>query len=412
MRAPDLSLSAVVSSPFAALFALRRRYFRAQSRALYQRYGHALGIFGAFLAVVLVERPTVLAGPLLHAWRDPADWRTGLCYLIGWAAVVAVWARVHRGFVRGAALAVFVRTTPHGARIAHRLDLALVLVALQPFALPFVIAAWTVLAADAFSAAGAARFWGTFVVMLLSTVALARAVVFETGRARWLRLFAAGAMPTCAGPLGTGPAGVLLAAAALLLAADLAWPIMPRKAARRDASATGTLRGPGLWFLVRLQWSALWRSHRQVLLPRTGFALALLAAAWWMIYSVGKHADAHGFIKVACCATAYLLSGLYYAFWSARQPLQPFLRSLPLGMHRTLAAEHVAVLGVGMLVFAVAWLGYRCLPAEGPVLLDWLAYCALSSLALLALLGAPILQRHQQGVVGKVALTVTLLLLL
>lgn len=116
--------SRLLPDPFLALFALRRRYLRAQSQALYKRYGHAITIFGAFFGLVLLEKPSLLAAPILQFWRDPLDWRANLAYVAGWLAIVGLWARVHRGFVRGAAFAVFARSASHGHRLGSMLDMA------------------------------------------------------------------------------------------------------------------------------------------------------------------------------------------------------------------------------------------------------------------------------------------------
>lgn len=395
---------ASVGTPFLALFALRRRYLREQSQALYRRYGHAIAIFGAFLSLVLIEQPSVLAAPILHFWRDPLDLGASLAHVAGWLMVVVLWARVHRAFVRGAAFAVFARSGSHGHRLAPMLDLALLLVALQWFAIPFAIAAWVVLAAGT----GTILFWASFGVMLLATMAAGRAAVFGAGRASLVRLAAALALLVSAPPLGGWPLFISLG----LLAFDLARPPAARVPTAVDHGVTGRLRGPGLWFLFLLHGRSLWRAHLHVALARIGLTVLVHALCWWLIHRVGKQQDAAGFIKLAWCASAYWLAGLYYAFWQARQPLQPFLRSLPFGVARTLAAEQLVVLGLGAALSGLAWLAHALAPAGSPDLTPWLLRCAACSLLLLALLGAPILQRHQYGVPMKVALTVAALLLI
>lgn len=392
----------LLPDPFFALFALRRRYLREQSLLLYKRYGHALGILGAFFGLVLVEKPSMLAAPILQFWRDPLDWRANLSYIVGWLVVVGLWARVHRGFVRGAGFAVFARTASHGHRLAPLLDMALLLVALQWCVIPFAIAAWVV------AGSGTIQFWACLFSILLLTVGAARAVVFGAGRASCVRLAAALALLVVAPRAGGWP----LVVCAALLVFDLTRPSRGRVAHRRTGAASGSLRGPGLWFLFLLHCQSLWRAHLHVALPRICFALFAHALGWCLIFRFGKTGDAAGFIKLACCASAYVLAGLYYAFWQVRQPVQPFLRSMPYGVARTLAAEHMVVLGVGALVTGLAWLAYALAPAASPELTMWLLRCGGLSLVLLALLGAPTLQRHQCGVVMKVALTVAALLLM
>jgi hypothetical protein len=363
---PGRRWRAAVAEPFGALFLLRRRYFAAQSRALYACYAHALVICLALFGLALVERPTLLAAPILHFWRDPADWRTGLMYVAGWLAAVALWARVHRPFVRGAALAGFARASLHGGRVAPALDLALLLVALQWWALPFAIAFWTVATSPA-SPLGADGFFPLYVLgLVVLTLAVAHAVVFGAGRARGAR--------------------------------------------RTDAG--GVLRVPALVFLTLLQVRSLWRGHLHVALPRIGAALLVHAASWWMICQVGKRQDAAGFIAVACAVSTYALAGLYYAFWCARQPLEPYLRSMPFGVAKVLAAEHLVVLGLGGGIGMLVWLVYRATPASSPNLLSMLACCLGLSLLLLALLGAPVLQRHRYGAAFRAALTFAALILM
>ncbi|MBD8563225.1 hypothetical protein IFU01_02970 [Oxalobacteraceae sp. CFBP 8763] len=355
-----------MAEPFGALFLLRRRYFAAQSRALYARYAHALVICLALFGLALVERPTLLAAPILHFWRDPADWRTGSIYIAGWLAAVALWAREHRPFVRGAELAGFARASLHGGRVAPALDLALLLVALQWWALPFAIAFWTVATSPA-SPRGADGFFPLYVLgLILLTLAMAHAVVFGAGRAGGAR--------------------------------------------RTDAG--GVLRVPALVFLTLLQLRSVWRGHLHVALPRIGAALLVHAASWWMICQVGKRQDAAGFIALACAVSAYALAGLYYAFWRARQPLESYLRSMPFGVAKVLAAEHLVVLGLGGSIAMLVWLVYRAAPGSSPDLLPMLAGSLGLSLLLLALLGAPALQRQRYGAAFKAALTFAALILM
>jgi hypothetical protein len=357
---------AAVAEPFGALFLLRRRYFAARSRALYARYAHALVICLALFGLALVERPTLLAAPILHFWHDPADWRTGAIYVAGWLAAVALWARVHRPFVRGAALAGFARASLHGGRVAPALDLALLLVALRWWGLPFAVAFWTVATSPA-PPPGADGFFPLYVLgLVLLTLAVAHVVVFGADRARGAR--------------------------------------------RTDAG--GVLRVPALVFLTLLQLRSLWRGHLHVALPRIGAALLVHAASWWMICQVGKRQDAAGFIALACTVSAYALAGLYYAFWRARQPLESYLRSMPFGVAKVLAAEHLVVLGLGGSIGILVWLVYRAAPGSSPDLLPMLAHCLGLSLLLLALLGAPALQRHRYGAAFKAALTFAALILM
>lgn len=357
---------AAVAEPFGTLFLLRRRYFAAQSRALYARYAHALLSCLALFGLALVERPTLLAAPILHFWRDPADWRTGAIYVAGWLAAVALWARVHRPFVRGAALAGFARVSLHGGRVAPALDLALLLVALRWWALPFAVAFWTVATSPA-PPPGADGFFPLYVLgLVLLTLAVAHAAVFGADRACGAR--------------------------------------------RTDAS--GVLRVPALVFLTLLQLRSVWHGHLHVALPRIGAALLVHAASWWMICQVGKRQDAAGFIALACALSAYALAGLYYAFWRARQPLEPYLRSMPFGVAKVLAAEHLVVLGLGSGIGMLVWLVYRAALGSSPDLLPMLAHCLGLSLLLLALLGAPALQRHRYGAGFKAAVTFAALILM
>jgi len=183
-----------------------------------------------------------------------------------------------------------------------------------------------------------------------------------------------------------------------------------RGARRTDAS--GVLRVPALVFLTLLQLRSVWRGHLHVALPRIGAALLVHAASWWMICQVGKRQDAAGFIALACAVSTYALAGLYYTFWRARQPLESYLRSMPFGVAKVLATEHLVVSALGGGSGMLVWLGYRAAPASSPDLLPMLA-CSLGlSLLLLALLGAPVLQRHRYGTAFKAALTFAALILM
>lgn len=388
---------------FLQLFRLRHRYFSTRARALYERYAQALGIVLALFGLVLVERPTLLAAPLLHFARAPSGWQSNAAVACAYCLVVALWARVHRDFVRGAALAGFVRISVHGRRLAPMLDMALVLASLAPFAIPFGIAAWQFFSSDLAN-------WAALILLALMTVALARGVCFGIGRASLLRQVAALIVLVFAGAAGPVPGALAQLGAAALLVLDLILPVAAPRAGCHAAHACGLLRGPAWRFLLVLQWQALQRRHLHVAFPRIGAALLLHAAALTMIVVVGKHDDASGFLTVAGCLSAYALSGLYYAFWSARQPLQPYLRSLPRGDARIVLAEHLLTFGIGVIVFAAIALGARLLLADAPGLPALAARIAAQSLLLLPALGLPILQRHRHGTPYKVALSVAAIL--
>jgi len=388
---------------FFQLFRLRHRYFSSRSRALYERYAQALGIMLALFGLVLLERPTLLAAPFLHFAGLWPGWQSNAAVACAYLLVVALWARVHRDFVRGAALAGFVRISVHGRRMAPVLDMALVLASLAPFAIPFGIAAWQL-------ATGERPGWSALILLALMTVALARGVCFGMGRASLLRQAAAFIVLVFAGAIAPVAGAVAQLGAAALLVLDLLLPVAAPAAGRHAAHASGLLRGPPWRFLLVLQWQALLRRHLHVVLPRIGGALLLHAAALTMIVVVGKHEGAAGFLTVAGCVSAYALSGLYYAFWSARQPLQPYLRSLPRGEAKVLVAEHLLTLGIGVIVFGAIALGARQLLADLPALTASASHIAAQSLLLLPLLGAPILQRHRHGTPYKVALTVAAIL--
>jgi len=388
---------------FLQLFRLRHRYFSTRSRALYERYAQALGVVLAMFGLVLVGRPTLLAAPLLHFAGPASGWQSNAVVACAYLLVVALWARVHRDFVRGAAHTGFVRISLHGRRLAPMLDMALLLASLAPFAIPFGIAAWQL---------GELADWAALILLALMTVALARGVCFGIGRASLLRQAMALIVLVFAGAAGPRAGAVAQLGAAALLMLDLMLPVAAPAAGRHAANASGVLRGPGWLFLLTLQWQALLRRHLHVVLPRIGVALALHAAALYMISVLGKRDEAAGFLAVAGCVSAYAMSGLYYAFWSARQPLQSYLASLPRGETKVLVAEHLLALGIGVIVFGAVALGARPLLADAPALVALATRIAAQSLLLLPLLGLPILQRHRHGTPCKVALTVAAILLI
>jgi len=346
--------------PFFLLLRSRRAWYRRQSFVLYLRYGHVLAVLLALTGPALIERPAVLAEPILHFWRHPGALLANAGWACAWLGCVFVWVRVHRPFIAGGALAGYVRSLPETVRAAPLVDAAMLLVSLQVFLVPIGIAAWTIAQGGGLDAVFAAYA----IVLAALTLAVARLAARGAGRRTWR------------------PA---------------------------DSAEPG---GAGFLFLLRLQCIVLARRHPHAALPRIALAIGIMATSLWPVFGAGKLAESSAFVKVGCWLTIAVMSGFYYLFWSTRQPLQAFLASLPRGVLRMALSEQLLVLGATMLLFAGAWGACLLQGASGaPVAAQLLRHGA-ASLAVLPLLGLPLIQRHQDGMLLKVAILVASFLIL
>jgi len=348
--------------PFFLLLRSRRAWYRRQSFALYLRYGHVVAVLLALTGPAMIERPELLAEPILHLWRGQGSLLSDAGWALAWLACVFVWVRVHRTFIAGGALATYLRSLPDAVKAMPWVDGAMLLVSLQVFLVPIGIAAWTI----ARGGGADMLFAGRAALLAVLTLVVARfAASARTGSRR-----------------------------------------------RKARASTPAPIGGGFLFLLRLQCIVLARRHPHATVPRLALASAILAASLWMVFGVGKLAESASFVKVGCWLVIAVMSGFHYLFWTTRQPLQPYLASLPHGALRMLLSEQLLVLGATGLLFAGAWAACLLQPAYGDLVAGHLLRHGAAGLAVLPLLGLPVIQRHQDGMLLKVAILVVSFLLL
>lgn len=391
--------------PFFLLLRSRRAWYRRQSFALYLRYAHVLAVLLALAGPALAERPEVLAAPILHFWSAPGDPLANAGWAVAWLACVFVWVRVHRTFVAGGALAGFVRSLPGAVGAGPFVDAAMLLVSLQIFLVPIGLAVWTV----ARGGGSDGLFAAQALLLAVLTLGAARLAMGGAGRLAWV-LHAAGFVTLCG---AAGPVSLWLAA--VVTGAVVTRMLVRAEHGLRAGRMAATGRSPdsaSALFLLRLQCIVLARRHLHATLPRLALAAGIMAASLWMVFGVGKLAESGAFVQVGCWLAIAVMSGFYYLFWTTRQPLQPFLASLPRGAMRMALSEHLVVLGASGLLFAGAWAACLMQPAHGDLVAAQLLRHGVAALAVLPLLGLPFLQRHQDGVLIKVAILVASFLLL
>lgn len=395
--------------PFFLLLRSRRAWFRRQSFALYLRYAHALGVALMFFGLLLVERPALLAEPILHFWRAPGGLAANAGWAAAWLGCVYVWVRIHRDSVAGGAMAAFSRSLPGAISVLPLVDALMLLAALQLFLLPAGLAAWTVAREG-----GAGMLFPARAALLAAlTLATARCALGGVPRLAWLVL--AGCLVLCgAGMLGAAepwamPAAALVVGAGVLrvLASGV-----PAPAGGAASVAPPAPEGPGAGFLLRLLCIVLARRHPHAALPRLALAAAILAACLWMIFGVGKHAESEAFVQVACWLAIAVMSGFFYLFWSTRQPLTPFLHTLPHGVLRMALAEQLLVAGATALLFGAAWAACLLQPVHGAQVAGQLLRHGAAALCVLPLLGLPVIQRREDGMLLKIPILVASFLLL
>ena len=389
----------------------RRAYFRRQSFSLYARYVHVVVVLLALFGVALIDRPALLAEPILHFWREPGSPGANAGWAGAWLALVATWTRIHRGFIGGGALAAFTRSLPQAVRAGPLVNAAMLCVGLQVFLLPAALAAWTV----ATGAGGAGQWFGLRAALLAAmTLGVAQWASSQVARITGAVLAVGFAALIGLGRYGAFEPAIL--ALMTLLAAGAVLRDMLRPPPAADTGPALAVAGgpplPGMLFLVALQARMLARAHLHAALPRIGLAIAVQVACLWMIFGVGKIGEAASFVKVCCWITVAILSGFHFLFWSARQPLQPYLASLPHGLLRMALSEQLLVLAATLTVFAGAYGACLLQPGQGAAVAALVLRHGAASLVALPLLGLPIIQRHQDGHLLKVAILVVTFLLL
>lgn len=396
MTAPALARAA----PFLTLYRWRMAHFLHQSAALYRRCGHVVLVALALGGLLFVERPELLAGPLPHFRMAPADWPVSLAAACGWLAVAMAWASIHRDAVRGGALAAYAAALPLPPRTTVLVDLALLAAALQLFVLPFGAAAF--FAARAGDLGGAdGRFPWYLALLAVLTVAAARATVF--GWTAAARAFLPAGIAVLAGaPLLAHWTACGVVAAAVLAGMGVLLQVPATTVLRDGRSGTRA----GMWLLLRLQGQLLWRRHAHATVLRLSAAALPLGGALWLVVVVGNHADALVLLHIACALATGLMAGYFTAFVTGRAPLQPYLRALPFALVRLALAEHLLVLAGTALLFGAAWAVLAAAFGPATALPATMLRAGLYWLAWLPLFGLPVIVRHRDGILFKIALAV------
>lgn len=392
------------AAPFLTLYRWRMAHFVRQSAALYRRCGHAVLVALALGGLLFVERPELLAGPLPHFRTAPADWPVSLAAACGWLAVAMAWSSIHRDAVRGGGLADYAASLPLPPWTTGLVDLALLAAALQVFLLPLGAAAF--LAARAGDLGGAdGRFPCYLALLAILTVVAARATVFGWTAAARICLPAGIAVLAGAPLLPRWTACGMVAAAVLASVGVLAQA--PGAPVLRDG---GSGAGTGLWLLLRLQGTLLLR-HGHATGLRLAAAALPLGGALWLVVIVGNHADARVLLHLACALATGLMAGFFTAFVTGRAPLHAYLRALPFALARLALAEHLLILAGTGLLFGAAWAVLAAASGPGTALADTMLRAGLYWLAWLPLFGLPVIVRHRDGVLFKIALAVPALVI-
>ncbi|WUR12199.1 hypothetical protein E7V67_021220 [[Empedobacter] haloabium] len=393
-----------VAAPGLTLYRWRMAYFVRASATLYRRWSHVLAVALALGGLALLERPELLAGPLPHFRVAPADWALGAAAAVGWLGVVLAWASMHRDAVRGGLLAQYAASLPVAARSRLLVDLALLAAALAVFAVPFGAA--LLFAARAHDLGGTdGRFPVYLTVLAVLTVLAARAAVFGwTNGARIL--LTAGIAVLAGAPLLASPwiANALLAGSAtgacILLARPL--PAMPLCDGDDQGRATGWL------LLLRLQGQLLGQ-HAHAVLVRLAAAAVPLCGALWLIVDVGNVADAPVLLHIAAALGAGIMSGFFNQFVTGRAPLAAWLRALPWALPRLVLAEHLLVWAGTALLFGAAWAVLAAAFGAATAVPTTMLHAGAYWLAWLPLFGLPVIVRHRDGILFKIALAVAAL---
>jgi hypothetical protein len=109
---------------------------------LYRRYAQVIMVFLLLFGILLKERPSLLAEPLLHFWRAPGQLLPDLAFGLAWTALVTAWTSIHGPFIRGGALARYSRSLPLPRPALKLVDLSVLGLSMPVFLLPLLVALW------------------------------------------------------------------------------------------------------------------------------------------------------------------------------------------------------------------------------------------------------------------------------
>lgn len=389
---------------FDLLLKLRVRNCRNQTRDLYRRYRQVAFLIAGLFGLVIVERPGLIALPILAFADTPFEWLSNLQYLAIWLLAAMVWVSLHKEFLLGSGLAEFAQSLPISRTVHVGVDLALLLRSLTVLAIPLCIAAVTVIRSDhAMGEDG--RFWLHLPLLVFLTISLCKSLVF--GNPPGAILFQTAAVPaTVATPLicameNGWVVSVVLAACLLLACAN----------GRRIGVTSRYVSGIGNamvnaapivavpWLQIRMlfvhRWSATW--------PRISIAAVPPMFAVFLIGD-GRHSgDAAVFMHLAMGSSTGIVSGLHRVLHESSSTMFTFAKSTPYGVLILQIAGHLIVAATGVLAVAASlpWAATRSLtfPPLG------FSQIATYYFVLIPLLGNRMIQGHPQTVLIRACVT-------
>lgn len=385
------------------LLRMRLSFFRNQTKGLYDRYLDVCFLLALLFAPALIQTPTLIASPILAFFEHPfATWRN-LVPLLTWLGLAVVWARIHRGFIRGGQLARFVRSLSISELELRLVDVAMLVLGMAIFAAPIAIAAWTALHAE--QAAGAdGRFWFYLPLLAILPLSLARGIVYGGLRRDRLILLLTLFVLLSPAALSTVARHELVLC---ILSATLAAGMVRRRQEPENGGSTH------LAWLEKFAWCApvvfLLSNFRRFLniqwhdsVARMLWSILPLAFSWWMIDSVGKMNDAPMFVHFALGSFTGILAGSYRPLLDSRAVLTNYARSFGYGERILVIADHILVLTLATVLLA-PWL---LLLATKPELFSGIQLVALFVFytGLLVLLGSPWVQLHKRTAIVKFAI--------
>lgn len=338
-----------------SLLKLRQAFFRTRTSELYRSYTNAGTVAAVMFAPVLIKAPDAVSRPILAFRDDPLNLHANFLLLLAWFCSVMIWARIHRGFVRGGALPVFARSAPVPEMKLRLIDLWMLLTGMSLFFIPFLVGAYFGATAGT---AGAAAFPFYFWLLLAATFSVAKDVIYGWSRvALPAHLFSLLVLlsPPSLDLLLRHP--FMVAIAALL---ELVNFFSGRVEARRvpvrhlPRLQEKLVAHPALVHMTT-SYGRFFGAHRHDLVARIVWSLLPLYAAWWLIVEADNLRDAPMILHLAFGAFVGVLSGAYKVLFDGRAALTRFARSTAHGGRMLALFDHLLVLTPGLLC-STAWL--------------------------------------------------------
>lgn len=328
----------------------------------------------------------ILAYPLLAV----VDIGHDLAWHLLWIALIQlaalIWMRVQQDNIAGARFTPYLLTLPVPTSLRRRVDLSVLLFANGILLLPVI--ALVSIAPTGLAASAGNVLLPASVCALVVLVHLTQLAALERNRAAFAALALSDLLLSASLSRPVDAASWLALTGSLLCAAATLLPHKAQRAPRRRSPGLKLTAQrlythlPPIW---RIQAQALWAANPASSAARMAATLLLALGADELIGLFGYDRRTLPTAILCMGAIALIASGLYRVLYTLRQPMRPYLASLPLRRHYWLFRDTASVFlfgAVPLTVLLVPMLKHAAIAATLAISLAYFGLLALLRLPL------------------------------